>query len=159
MLYEREFHRKHTCWYLEYTYTGMGMYIQSHRALTPSENMTRKDWYDSASRPQGKIYSNYGKPSCYVFLFLMEFELVLLRQKPWKPDSCALSLSSLCYSCWSSSAWYGLLKYPPYQREAECYHNPGQGTEHSFTFEGRKKIISITVFNSYYVVYKTPTLW
>lgn len=145
MLYEREFHRKHTCWYLEYTYTGMWMYIQSHRALIPTETMTCKDWYDSVSRPQGKIYSNYGKPSCYVFLFLMEFEPVLLRQNSWKPDSCARSLSSLYYSCWSSCSWYRLLKYPPYQREAECYHNPGQGTVQFYIWRKKKSLLQFSI--------------
>lgn len=147
MLYGRELHREHTLWYLEYTYIGMEMYIQSHRAVVSTEKMTWKYWYNSVPFPQGKIfYSNYGKSSYNVFLFLMEFEPMFLRQKLWKPDSCALSTSTMC-SCWSCSTLYRLLEYPPYQREAECCHSPGQGTEHGFVFESRKKQF-ITVSNS-----------
>lgn len=135
MLYEGQFHREHahTDIHNMYTYRATELWLQLRKWHARIDTTLCQDL--RMRSPTRK----YEKPSCNVFLFHMEFEPVFLRQKPWKRDSRGLSLSTLYYSCQTYSTFCRLLKYSSHQREAECDHNPGQGPEHSFTFEGRRK--------------------
>lgn len=97
MLYGRELHKVPTLWYLEYICVGMGMYIQSHRAVVSTEKTTWKDWYNSVPRPQ-----TTGNPAIMSFSSLWSLSLCSwgksfesLTHVLWVPAQCALTEAAL----------------------------------------------------------------